>query len=81
MDKGTETFTWVDPPPMRVGQGRRSPDARRVAMDANPGKWLLYRAAVKHPSGTQYLKKLGYEATTRKREDGFFDLYARKVAE
>ena len=80
VDEGIDTLTWVDPPPRMVGRNKRAVNERRLAMDENPGRWLLYRADIGHASGTQYLKQLGYEATCRKNDKGTFDIYARSVA-
>ena len=58
VDEGIDTLTWVDPPPRMVGRNKRAVNERRLAMDENPGRWLLYRADIGHASGTQYLKQL-----------------------
>lgn len=57
---------------------------------AKPGSWALVSEAVKYSVTTTYINKGritafepagAYEATSRKRPDGSFDVYARYVGE
>lgn len=76
--QANDGIVWKEPPPAVSGGARKNP--QRQAMDANPGRWLLYSHGTKSNVLT-YLKLLGYEATTRKNQDGTVDIYARKPAE
>lgn len=70
-------IVWQDPPPEKP-RHLRARDPRRVAMDANPGKWLLWGAQL-HPSITTRLKRDGYEAVARAESAGQrYDIYARR---
>lgn len=67
---------WQDPPPMRP-KGRQPRDPRKVAMDANPGRWILWSIGTSTGT-TSRLKRDGYESTVRRREDGRVETYARR---
>jgi hypothetical protein len=72
---------WVDelPPQARTSnanKGRPRTD-KRAAMDANPGKWLVWRRGTKQRAA-QHLLKMGYELSSRRELDGTTTTYARK---
>lgn len=73
---------WKDPPPPNRGGTVLGKTAKFVAaLRANPGRWALYRSA--KTCGTVVYRRQypGTEWTTRRREDGRYDVYARWVGE
>lgn len=75
-----EEIIWEAPPPTQYTSGPR-PGARRQAMDANPGKWLVWgkTKSRNNASGpSSHLRTHGYEVATRMQPDGQIVIYARR---
>lgn len=68
---------WRDPPPMKPRGGATRDDQRRKAMDAEPGRWLLWHVGPSLGAFTR-LRKDGYEVTSRREDDGNWAIYARR---
>ena len=67
---------WEDPPPSRTNGAR---EAFWAALDANPGRWAIYRRDAKSSgTGLTFIRARGYETTSRTNPDGTFTIYARK---
>ena len=80
-------IVWQDPPPKSRGPGGNDKHAAfREAVRQRPGKWAILRVA-KSPTQTSGITQnhdvwAGFEATSRKRDDGEgFDIYVRYVGD
>lgn len=79
--------TWGELPPNKRGTGGALKARRRMQMEAlksNPGKWGLldiYEKQGNASPGAGALKRNGFEAATRKNDDGQYGLWARWTGE
>lgn len=67
---------WEDPP--APAGGGRDIDPRRKAMDAEPGRWLLWVEGARTSTTADYLRRLGYETTRRGGPSTGWTIYARR---
>lgn len=73
-----DEITWADPPPDRRGQQPSQRQRFVATLQKNPGRWAQYEPGHQHSSSlATAFKALGCEATTRKRDDGGYDVYVR----
>lgn len=74
------SIKWQEPPEDKSGSGRpasRERDAVVSQLKENAGRWALVQPGAKASSAMSGWKKRGCETTSRKREDGLVDIYAR----
>lgn len=74
------SIKWQEPPEEKPGGCRtesRKRDAVVAQLKEHPGRWALVQPGVKGSSPMTGWKKRGCEATSRKRDDGLTDIYAR----
>lgn len=73
------TTIWKEPPaPAARGRKGGTKYAELVAeLKAHPGKWALVAEGLVNRGPADYIRKQGLEVTTRIRQDGKYDVYAR----
>lgn len=74
------SIKWKEPPENKAGTGRAASRERAqivAQLKDNPGQWALVQEAAKNSSAISNWKNRGCEATSRKRDDGLTDIYAR----